>query len=238
MQFVADLMLSRARLMLKRLDRNTSGAVLVEFAFALPIMLALYLGGISVSDMIACKRKTAIATRSLADMVSRTMSPAIVYNNPTAANARSHLSASAVVLSPYRLNNATQQISLLRVCDATRAYVVWTQAQTQSADGATVTATTSTHTAGTLPASAAQQAANVITIPSQMVSPTMIPSSPDASNVCDNLNPGTSTKTQVGTAGGWLFVATVTYSYTPGVSFFAMTPTPLSDTIYMVPRLF
>lgn len=238
MQLVADLMLMRARLFLRRLRQNASGAALVEFAFALPIMLALYLGGISVSDMIACDRKTTIASRSLADMVSRTMSPAIIYNSPSSANARSQLSASAVVLAPYKLNNATEQISLLRVCDATRAYVVWTQAQTQSADGSTVTAATSSHTAGTLPANAAQQAANVVTIPSQMVSSTMIPTSPDGSNVCDNLNPGTSTKTQVGTAGGWLYVATVTYNYTPGVAFFAMTPTPLSDTIYMVPRLF
>lgn len=238
MRIEPDLMLRRAHLALKRLARSTRGAVLVEFAFALPVLLALYLGGISVSDMIACDRKTTIASRSLADMVSRTMSPAIIYNNPSAADARSHMSASAVVLTPYKLNNATEQISLLRVCDATRAYVVWTRAQTQNADGSTVTATTSTHTAGTLPTNQAQQSANVVTIPSNMVSTTMIPTSPDGSNVCTNLNPGTSSKTQVGTAGGWLFVATVSYSYTPGVAFFSMTPTTLSDTVYMVPRLF
>ncbi|MEO5586231.1 MAG: TadE/TadG family type IV pilus assembly protein [Novosphingobium sp.] len=227
-----------ANIMLRRFARNTRGAVLVEFAFALPVLLVLYLGGISVSDMIACSRKTAIATRSLVDLVSRTMSPAIIYNNPSSANARTQLSASAVVLSPYKLNNATQQVSLVRVCDATHAYVVWTQAQTQSADGSTVTATTSSHTAGTLPTSEAQAANTIITIPSNMVTTTMIPTSPDASNVCGNLAPGTSTKTQVGTAGGWLFVGTVTYSYTPGVSFFSLTPTPLTNTIYMVPRLF
>lgn len=231
MQFVANLMLSR-------LTRNDRGAVLVEFAICLPVLLTLYLGGVSVCDMIACDRKTTIAARSLADLVSRTMSPAIVYNNPSAASARSQLSAAAVVMAPYRLNNATQQISLLRVCDATRAYVVWTQAQTQSADGSTVTPTTSSLTAGTLPTAGVQSAGSVTTIPSNMVAPTMIPSSPDGSNVCDNLNPGTSTKTQVGTAGAWMYVAKVTYSYTPGVSFFSMTPTPLSDTIYMVPRLF
>jgi Flp pilus assembly protein TadG len=227
-----------ANLMLRRLAQDTRAAVLVEFAFCMPVLLVLYLGGVSVSDMIACSRKTTTATRSLADLVSRTMSPAIIYNNPSAANAKSQLSASAVVLSPYKLNNATQQISLLRVCDATHAYVVWSQAQTQSADGSTVTPTTSTHNAGTLPTNETQSSNNVISIPSNMVTAPMIPTSPDASNVCGNLNPGTSTKTQVGTAGGWLFVSTVTYSYTPGVSFFALTPMPLTKTIYMVPRLF
>lgn len=227
-----------ANLVLRRLAQNTRGAVLVEFAFCLPVLLVLYLGGVSVSDMIACNRKTTIATRSLVDLVSRTMSPAIIYNSPLAANARSQLSASAVVMSPYKLNNATQQISLLRVCDATRAYVVWTQAQTQNANGSTVTTTTSNHTAGTLPTSGTQLASSVVSIPSNMITTTMIPTSPDASNVCGNLAPGTSTKTQVGTAGGWLFVATITYNFTPGVSFFSLSPTPLSDTIYMVPRLF
>jgi Flp pilus assembly protein TadG len=223
---------------LRRFAQNTRGAVLVEFAFCLPVLLVLYLGGVSVSDMIACSRKTTIATRSLVDLVSRTMSPAIIYNNPSAANATSQLSASAVVLSPYKLNNATQQISLLRVCDASHAYVVWTQAQTQNGDGSTVSPRTSGYTAGTLPTAGTQLASTVVSIPSNMVTAPMIPISPDSSNVCGNLSTGTSTKTQVGTAGGWLFVATITYNYTPGVSFFALTPTPLRDIIYMVPRLF
>lgn len=227
-----------ANLMLRRFRENERGAVLVEFALALPVLLALYLGGVSVCDMIACDRKTTIAARSLADLVSRSMSPAIVYNNPSAASARTQLSAAAIVMAPYRLNNATQQISLLRVCDASRAYVVWTQAQTQNADGSTAITATSTHTAGTLPTADTQPTTSIISIPTDMVTASMIPSSPDGTNVCDNRGVGTSTKTQVGTAGGWMYVATVTYSYTPGVSFFSMTPTPLTDTIYMVPRLF
>lgn len=227
-----------ANFVLRRLARNTRGAVLVEFAFCLPVLLTLYLGGVSVSDMIACSRKTTIATRSLVDLVSRTMSPAIIYNNPSAANAKSQLSASAVIISPYKLNNATQQISLLRVCDSSHAYVVWTQAQTQNANGSTVTTTTSSHTAGTLPTNEAQQTSSVISIPSNMITAPMIPNSPDGSNVCGNYAPGTSTKTQVGTAGGWLFVGKVTYSYTPGISFFSLTPSLFTDAIYMVPRLF
>ena len=103
------------------------------------------------------------------------MSPTIVYNAPQSASATSYLSASAVVLSPYKLNNATEQVSLLRVCDATHAYVVWTQAQTQSADGSTVTPTTSTQTAGTLPANQAQSASNVVSIPNNLITPPMIP---------------------------------------------------------------
>lgn len=224
--------------MLRRLAHSTRGAALVEFAVALPVLLFLYLCGCGLADEIACNRKVATATRSLVDLVSRTMSPAIIYNDPHSASATTYLSASAVTLAPYNLSKATEQISLLRVCDATHAYVVWTQAQTQSADGSTVTATTSTQTAGTLPANATQSPTTVVSIPSNMVTTPMVPTSPDGSDVCNNLGPSTSTSTQVGTAGGWLFMSQINYTYTPGVSFVALSTTQLTDTIYMVPRLF
>ena len=227
-----------ASLMLRRFTQNTRGAVIVEFAFALPLLVLMYTGGVYLSDMVGCKRKVTVATRSLVDLVSRTMSPTIIYNDPHSADAKSHLSASAVVLSPYKLDAATQQISLLRVCDATHAYVVWTQAQTQNVNGSVVTTTTSDQTPGTLPTSEAQSAVNVVTIPSDMVTSTMIPASPDGSNVCTNFAPGNSTKTQVGTAGGWLFMGKITYNYRPFVSYLPIANTTLSDTIYMVPRLY
>lgn len=224
--------------MLRRLSHATDGMALVEFALCLPVLVILYIGGYASLDMISCMRKVTTSTRSVADLVGRTMSPAIIYNAPQGASATTYLSASAVVLAPYNLSNATEQISLLRICDATHAYVVWTQAQTQSANGSTVTATTSTQTAGTLPATQTQSASNVVSIPSTMVTVPLVPVSPDGSNVCNNFAPSTSTKTQVGTAGGWLFMATVTYQYTPGVHFFSLQTMPLTDTIYMSPRLY
>jgi Flp pilus assembly protein TadG len=224
--------------MLKRIIQNTRGAMIVEFAFALPVLLLLYTGGCFVSDMIACNRKVTIATRSLVDLITRTTSPAIVYNSPQSANATSYLSASAIVMAPYQLDNATEQVSLLRVCDATHAYVVWTQAQTQSANGGTVSPTTSTHTAGTLPVNEAQSADTVISIPANMITTPMVPVSPDGSNVCANLAPGNSTKTQVGTAGGWLYTGTINYDFTPSFSYLPIDTTVLTHTIYMVPRLY
>ncbi|MBO9695481.1 MAG: hypothetical protein J7499_04720 [Sphingopyxis sp.] len=210
----------------------------MEFAICLPVLVLMYTGGVYLSDMVSCSRKVTVATRSLVDLVSRTMSPTIIYNDPGSANAKSHLSASAVVLSPYKLDKATEQISLLRVCDATRAYVVWTQAQTQNVNGSIVSTTISSHKAGTLPKNEAQLAANIVTIPTNMITSTMVPVSPDGSNVCGNLAPGTSTKTQVGTSGGWLFMGRITYNYAPFVSYLPLANKTMTDTIYMVPRLY
>ena len=224
--------------MLKRLRQDRRGAVIVEFAISLPVLVLLYTGGCCVSDMIACNRKVTVATRSLVDLVSRTMSPTIVYNDPASANAKSYLSASAVVLSPYGLNDATEQVSLLRVCDSTHAFVVWTQAQTQNADGSTITPAQSDQTAGTLPNAETQPASAIVSIPANMVTSNMVPTSPDGSNVCGNLDPGSETKTQVGTAGAWLYMGKINYNFTPGVNFFPIKTSLLSRTIYMVPRLY
>lgn len=223
--------------MLNRLALDRCGSVMVEFALSLPLLLVMYIGGYTVSDMISCNRKVTIATRELTDLISRTMSPSIVYNAPSTATATSSLSAAAVVLAPYSLSKSVEQISLLRVCDASHAYVVWTQAQTQANDGSNVTVRTSTQTAGTLPASATQTSANVVSIPTNMVSSAMIPTSPDGTNVCTNYAPGTSTTTQVGTAGGWLFMGQVKYTYTPSIGLAPVTSTAMVDTIYMSPRL-
>ena len=231
MQRIADIML-------RRLTRNTRGAVIVEFAFALPVLVLMYTGGVYLSDRVSASRKVTVATRSLVDLVSRTMSPTIIYNDPTSANAKSHLSASAVVLAPYKLDKAIQQVSLLRVCDATHAYVVWTQAQTQNVDGSVVATATSSHQAGTLPKNEAQSASNIVTIPANMITSTMIPVSLDGSNVCGNFAPGTSNTTQVGTAGGWLFMGKITYNYAPFISYLPMTSTTMTETIYMVHRLY
>lgn len=227
-----------ANLVLKRLVPNASGTVLVEFAMSLPVLLLLFAGGSALSDMIACNRKVTLATRTLADLTSRTMSPSVVYNSPAAADATTPLSASAVIMNPYRLDKATQEIALLRVCDSTHAYVVWSQAQKQNSDGSAVTAATPSQTAGTLPGGGAQTSASIVAIPANMVTAPMIPTSPDGSNVCQNLNPGTAAKTQVGTAGGYLFRSSITYNYSPSVAFITAAVTPMSDTIYMVPRLF
>lgn len=224
--------------MLRRLLKCTSGVALIEFAYSLPVMMLLYLGGITVSELIAVNRKVTTATRSLTDLVSRNISPAIIYNDPNSTTAAAYLSASAVALAPYKLDRAVQQISLLRVCDEDHAYVVWTRARTQNEDGTTSTVTTSTDTAGTLPTAARQAAATVVEIPADMVSTSMIPTSPDGTNVCGNLDPGTSNKTQVGTAGAFMYRGTVTYTYSPPVSFVPATTTVISDTIYMAPRLF
>jgi Flp pilus assembly protein TadG len=216
--------------MLIRLLRDRSGSSMIEFAILLPTLLLLYLGGYELSDMIACNRKVGIAARSLADLASRSLSPSAVTSSPSSASGTAFMSAAAITLTPYNQANAEEQIALVRVCDATHAYVIWANAQTQTATG-TVTAATPSLTAGTL------TAASVISLPSNMITSPMVPTSPDGSDVCYNFQPSTTNTYQVGTTGGFLFVGQLAYSYTSLPQWFLTSTYPMGYTIYMSPRL-
>ena len=216
--------------MLRRLARDRRGAVAVEFAICLPVLLTMYLGSFVVTDMVSCNRKVTIATRALADLASHNMSPTLVQQNPSGTSAASYLSASALVISPYNMGFATQTIALLRVCDANHAYLVWSQTMTQSSTG---TVLTSPVTVGT-PA-----AASVVAIPASMVTAPSVPVNPDGTvGICNNYSASNATQTQVGQAGGYLFEGQVSYLYTPAIGFGAKPTTMMGDTIYMSPRLY
>ena len=216
--------------MLKTLAKQARGAVMVEFALCLPVLLTMYLGSFVVTDMVSCNRKVTIATRALADLASHNLSPAGVQLAPASASANSYLSASALVLSPYNIANATQTVALLRICDASHAFVVWSQSMTQTGTG---TVLTSPSTVGT-PA-----AASVVAIPATMVTAPSVPVNPDGSTgICSNYAASNSTRTQVGQAGSYLFEGQVSYLYTPAIGFGPTTTTRMADAIFMSPRLY
>ena len=208
---------------------------MVEFAISLPLLLLLYQLAFVATDLVTCNRKVTVATRALVDMVSRNLSASGIQANSSGISAASYMSASAVVLLPYDVTQATQQVALVRVCDASHAWVVWTQAQTQTAaqlTAGTATATTSTLTAGAL------SAASVVAIPSSMVTAPMIPVNPNNSvGICSNYAASNSSLTQVGQAGGYLFVGQMKFNYVPPYSFGIPVTTPMIDAIYMSPRI-
>jgi Flp pilus assembly protein TadG len=216
--------------MLKRLLRDESASVLLEFAICLPVLITVYIGSYTVSDIAACNRKLSVAARTLTDLVSRGLSPSAVTSNPTGTDASFYMSAAVVTLTPYGRGSATEQVALLRICDSSHAYVVWSQAQTQTDQG-TATKATPALTAGSL------SATSVVNVPSSMITSPMVPTSPDGSDICTNYSAGTAQTVQLGTAGGYLFVSEVDYTYTPLAGFGFATSIPLGYSLYMSPRL-
>lgn len=202
--------------MLKQLIRNRRGTAMIEFALVLPLLLTMFIGGYVLADMIASARKVTVATRALADLVSRNVSPSTTV---TSSALTTYLNSAQLVMTPMPASLTTMRITELRVCDATHAYVVWSQAQ------AAGTTTTSSYTAG-----------SIISIPASLITSPMVPTSPDGSNVCSNTT-SSGTKVAAGQAGGYLFFAQIYFSYTPSVGFGSIITTTLADQVYMIPRL-
>ncbi len=216
--------------MLRKIIRDAGGAVAVEFAVCLPVLLTMYMGSFVVTDMVSCNRKVTIATRALADLASHNLSPTAVQQNPSGSSAVAYLSAGALVVTPYNMAKATETVALLRVCDATHAYVVWRQTMTQSSNG---TVLTSPITVGV------SAATSVVAIPTAMVTSTLIPVNPNGVvGICGNYAASNATQTQLGQAGGYLFEGQVSYLYTPVIGLGPATTTLMSDAIYMSPRLY
>ena len=216
--------------MLRRLLRDTRASAMLEFAIVLPVLAVLYIGSYVAVDEVACNRKVSVATRTLADLISRSLSPTAIASNPAGTDATAILTAAGITLTPYSTINVTENVALVRVCDATHAYVIWTQAINYNASNQ-ATATTPVLTASSL------SSASVITLPANLTTTPSVPTSPDGSDVCQNYSTGTANKVQVGTAGAFLFLAEVDFTYQPLQGFGFPATVPLGNIIYMNPRL-
>jgi Flp pilus assembly protein TadG len=116
------------------LARDTRGVSAVEFALLLPLMIALYLGAVELSQGIAADRKVTLTTRTIADLVAQVTS----INNAGMNNA---LNAAAAVMAPYSVGNLKVTVSSVAVDANGKATIAWSDTLngTARAVGSTVT---------------------------------------------------------------------------------------------------
>lgn len=106
---------------LRRLARDERGVALLEFAFVLPFMVLLFLGGFQLMDAISAQRKVGSTVRTLADLTTRN-------TTMNATQADEILNASRQVMAPYSPNDASVRISQLKVDNNGVATVDWSRA--------------------------------------------------------------------------------------------------------------
>ena len=109
------------------------GVSAVEFALMLPLMVALYLGVVEISQGIAAQRKMTMTTRTVADLVSQTTNVANTYMT----NA---LNAATAVMAPFPDSKLKITVSSIKIADG-KATVSWSDTKngTARAIGSTVT---------------------------------------------------------------------------------------------------
>lgn len=91
----------------------------IEFALILPLMLALYIGIVEITQLATVDRKVTLAAATVGDLVSRsedTISISTLVN---------YLNASRVIMSPYEHNTLSQVITAASVDENGAATVLW-----------------------------------------------------------------------------------------------------------------
>ncbi|WP_404339307.1 TadE/TadG family type IV pilus assembly protein [Sphingomonas sp. MMS12-HWE2-04] len=112
--------------MMGALLREKRGIAAVEFAFALPFLVLLYIGGYQLSDAISAYRKVTVATRTIADLTSQ-------YTSVTNGDLDDILAASQQVMTPYKMANAELVVSQVSIDGSGNAKVSWSRARNTTA---------------------------------------------------------------------------------------------------------
>ncbi|TGX56099.1 pilus assembly protein [Sphingomonas gei] len=107
--------------MIARLARETRGVSAVEFAFVLPFLVLLFVGGYQLSDAISAYRKVTVATKTVADLTSQ-------YTSVTNGELDQILAASQQVMAPYKVSNAKITVSQVSIDNNGNAMISWSRA--------------------------------------------------------------------------------------------------------------
>jgi Flp pilus assembly protein TadG len=106
---------------IRRFRRDNRAVSAVEFAILMPLMVTIFLGGTEITQGITIKRKTTIATRTLADLVAQDI-------NITNAEMTAIFAATTAVISPYPSNAFYMIVSSVMIDADGNAKILWSSA--------------------------------------------------------------------------------------------------------------
>lgn len=106
----------------RRFGGDQSGLAALEFALILPLMVALYLGGVEIGDALTIKRKVTSVTSSLSDLVAQ----AKVLDDKDMNNI---FDAAASIITPYDENKLRIKVSGVAIDSKGKATVAWSDAR-------------------------------------------------------------------------------------------------------------
>lgn len=201
-------MLSPVRALLRRLRRETTGATLVEFAMALPVMVGVYVGGVELSMAIECNRNVAQATHTMTDLASQC---AAITSTGTASNScwiNNIFGGTAVIMQPYNSANANMRLTEVQIVNSTQMQVVWSAVSNGSSQNAYTALTSGSY----------------LSLPANLTVSNASPMFPTSAG-------GTAT------TGSYLLMGEISLNYQPAVSYNNMTSFAFSEKILMSPRI-
>ena len=94
------------------------GVSAVEFAMLLPLMVALYLGSVEISDGVAIDRKVTLTAGAVANLTAQSTALAT-------ADMTNIFNASTAIISPYSASGLKIVVSCISISSAGKATVSW-----------------------------------------------------------------------------------------------------------------
>jgi Flp pilus assembly protein TadG len=107
---------------LARLVGDRRGVSAVEFALLAPLMIALYLGCVEISDGVAAQRKVSLTAAALANLTAQVTSI-------SQADMTNILDASGAIIKPYSAANISMSVSCLKIDANKNVSVKWSVAR-------------------------------------------------------------------------------------------------------------
>jgi Flp pilus assembly protein TadG len=101
-----------------KFSADRCGVAAIEFAILLPLMLALYLGCVEITNGVAIQRKVTLTARAVADVASQ-------FTTIASSDMTNILNAAPDIIVPYQSSPLTAVVSELSINAQGQAAVVW-----------------------------------------------------------------------------------------------------------------
>ena len=106
--------------LVRRFSGDRRGVSAVEFALLAPVMIALYLGLVEISDGIGVDRKVSLTAAALANLAAQ-------ETTISSGDMSNILDASSAIISPYSAANLTLTLSCLNIDSNKNVTVKWSE---------------------------------------------------------------------------------------------------------------
>ncbi len=103
---------------LRNFHSDRRGVAAVEFALVLPVMLAIYLGGVEVGDGFAIDTRVTLVTRAVTDLTTQ-------YITIDSQDMSNILNAATTIVTPYSSANIIVTVSEVTIASSGTATVTW-----------------------------------------------------------------------------------------------------------------
>jgi Flp pilus assembly protein TadG len=109
-----------------RFARDRRGMSAVEFAFVAPVLVALYLGCVEVSEGVAVDRKVSLTAGTLANLAAQ-------VTTISTTDMTNILDASTSIISPYDSSKLKLTVSCIKIDSTGAAKISWSAARNATA---------------------------------------------------------------------------------------------------------